>query len=60
MSSSRKIFTGTDSGTTTSKFSAVWENGEAVSTLRGKAPMGDGSAAGFDQDLYGAFEDMDG
>ncbi|HXR03501.1 MAG TPA: ROK family protein [Verrucomicrobiae bacterium] len=32
MSSSRKIFIGTDSGATTSKVSAVWENGEPVST----------------------------
>jgi predicted NBD/HSP70 family sugar kinase len=32
MSSSRKIFVGTDSGATTTKFSAVWEDGEAVST----------------------------
>jgi len=29
---SRKIFIGTDSGATTSKIAAVWENGEAVST----------------------------
>lgn len=29
---SKKIFIGTDSGATTTKFSAVWENGEAVST----------------------------
>jgi glucokinase len=29
---SQKIFIGTDSGATTTKFSAVWENGEAVST----------------------------
>ena len=29
---SRKIFIGTDSGATTTKFSAVWENGEAVTT----------------------------
>ena len=28
----RKIFVGTDSGATTTKFSAVWENGEAIST----------------------------
>ena len=32
MSSSRKIFIGTDSGATTSKIAAVWENGEPVST----------------------------
>jgi predicted NBD/HSP70 family sugar kinase len=32
MSSSRKIFIGTDSGATTTKFSAVWEDGEAIST----------------------------
>ena len=29
---SQKIFIGTDSGATTSKIAAVWENGEAVST----------------------------
>ncbi|HEX3889779.1 MAG TPA: hypothetical protein VHX90_02920, partial [Verrucomicrobiae bacterium] len=29
---SKKIFIGTDSGATTTKFSAVWENGDAVST----------------------------
>jgi glucokinase len=29
---SQNIFIGTDSGATTTKFSAVWENGEAVST----------------------------
>jgi predicted NBD/HSP70 family sugar kinase len=29
---SKMIFIGTDSGATTTKFSAVWENGEAVST----------------------------
>ncbi len=29
---SNKIFIGTDSGATTTKFSAVWENGEAIST----------------------------
>ena len=29
---SQKIFIGTDSGATTTKFSAVWENGEVVST----------------------------
>jgi predicted NBD/HSP70 family sugar kinase len=29
---SKKIFIGTDSGATTTKFSAVWENGEVVST----------------------------
>ena len=29
---SEKIFIGTDSGATTSKIAAVWENGEAVST----------------------------
>lgn len=29
---SKKIFIGTDSGATTTKFSAVWENGGAVST----------------------------
>jgi predicted NBD/HSP70 family sugar kinase len=29
---SHKIFIGTDSGATTTKFSAVWENGETVST----------------------------
>ncbi len=28
----KKIFIGTDSGATTTKFSAVWENGEAIST----------------------------
>jgi glucokinase len=32
MSSNQKIFIGTDSGATTTKFSAVFENGEAVST----------------------------
>jgi predicted NBD/HSP70 family sugar kinase len=32
MNSDRKIFIGTDSGATTSKIAAVWENGEAVST----------------------------
>jgi glucokinase len=32
MSSEQKIFIGTDSGATTSKIAAVWENGEAVST----------------------------
>ena len=32
MSSEQKIFVGTDSGATTSKIAAVWENGEAVST----------------------------
>ena len=32
MSSSQKIFIGTDSGATTSKIAAVRENGEAVST----------------------------
>src|SRR5450432_4206997 len=31
-SMSKKIFIGTDSGATTTKFSAVWENGEAIST----------------------------
>ena len=29
---SKKIFIGTDSGATTTKLCAVWENGEAVST----------------------------
>ncbi len=29
---SKKIFIGTDSGATTTKFSAVWENGETIST----------------------------
>ena len=29
---SKKIFIGTDSGATTTKFSGVWENGEAIST----------------------------
>ena len=29
---SKKVFIGTDSGATTTKFSGVWENGEAVST----------------------------
>ena len=29
---SKKIYIGTDSGATTTKFSAVWENGEAIST----------------------------
>ena len=29
---SEKIYIGTDSGATTSKIAAVWENGEAVST----------------------------
>jgi predicted NBD/HSP70 family sugar kinase len=29
---SKKIFIGTDSGATTTKFSAVWEDGEAIST----------------------------
>jgi predicted NBD/HSP70 family sugar kinase len=32
MSSNQKIFIGTDSGATTTKFSAVFDNGEAVST----------------------------
>ncbi len=32
MNSNRKIFIGTDSGATTSKSAAVWENGEAIST----------------------------
>jgi glucokinase len=32
MNSSRKIFIGTDSGATTTKFAAVWENGEAITT----------------------------
>ncbi len=32
MSSEQRIFIGTDSGATTSKIAAVWENGEAVST----------------------------
>ena len=32
MKSDQKIFIGTDSGATTSKSAAVWENGEAVST----------------------------
>lgn len=32
MSSAKYIFIGTDSGATTSKINAVWENGEAVST----------------------------
>jgi len=32
MSSSEKLFIGTDSGATTTKFSAVWESGEAIST----------------------------
>src|SRR5580698_7458760 len=32
MSSTRKIFIGTDSGATTTKFAAVWENGEAITT----------------------------
>src|SRR5664279_1279449 len=31
-SMSKKIFIGTDSGATTTKFSGVWENGEAIST----------------------------
>ena len=29
---SKKVFVGTDSGATTTKFSAVWENGEVIST----------------------------
>lgn len=29
---SKKVFIGTDSGATTTKFSGVWENGEAIST----------------------------
>lgn len=32
MSETNKIFIGTDSGATTTKFSAVWENGDAIST----------------------------
>ena len=32
MGSEQRIFIGTDSGATTSKIAAVWENGEAVST----------------------------
>jgi len=32
MNPSRKIFIGTDSGATTTKFAAVWENGEAITT----------------------------
>jgi predicted NBD/HSP70 family sugar kinase len=32
MRSEQRIFVGTDSGATTSKIAAVWENGEAVST----------------------------
>src|SRR5271170_2682728 len=32
MSSTRKIFIGTDSGATTTKFAAVWEDGEAITT----------------------------
>jgi predicted NBD/HSP70 family sugar kinase len=32
MNSSRKIFIGTDSGATTTKFAAVWEDGEAITT----------------------------
>jgi glucokinase len=32
MNSSRKIYIGTDSGATTTKFAAVWENGEAITT----------------------------
>jgi len=31
-SKNRKIFIGTDSGATTTKFAAVWENGEAITT----------------------------
>jgi hypothetical protein len=40
MSSSRNIFTGTDSGATISKLSNVWENAEVFSALREKALMG--------------------
>src|ERR1700761_2052285 len=32
MNASRKIYIGTDSGATTTKFAAVWENGEAITT----------------------------
>src|SRR5580692_9373770 len=32
MNPSRKIFIGTDSGATTTKFAAVWEDGEAITT----------------------------
>ena len=32
MNSGRKIYVGTDSGATTTKFAAVWENGEAITT----------------------------
>lgn len=35
---SKKIFIGTDSGATTTKFSGVWENGEAISTKLLQSP----------------------
>jgi glucokinase len=37
---SKKVFVGTDSGATTTKFSAVWENGEAISTKLLQRPTG--------------------
>jgi predicted NBD/HSP70 family sugar kinase len=39
-STSRKIFIGTDSGATTTKFAAVWENGEAITTKLLQRPTG--------------------
>jgi len=40
MSKLKSIFIGTDSGATTTKFSAVWKNGEAVSTKLLQRPTG--------------------
>ena len=42
---SQKIFIGTDSGATTTKFSAVWESGEAVSTKLLQRPTEKGREA---------------
>ncbi len=42
---SNKIFIGTDSGATTTKFSAVWESGEAVSTKLLQRPTEKGREA---------------
>ena len=36
----KKIFIGTDSGATTTKFSGVWENGETISTKLMQLPTG--------------------
>ncbi len=40
MNFSRKIFIGTDSGATTTKFAAVWENGVAITTKLLQRPTG--------------------